>query len=50
MSAAKSNGHCRRRVFITGLVQDVWFRATTAKHAVQAGVRGWVRKLSDGRV
>jgi len=50
MSATESASPCRRRVLISGLVQDVWFRATTAKHAVQAGVRGWVRNLSDGRV
>jgi len=50
MSATESTSQCRRRVLISGLVQDVWFRATTAKHAVQAGVRGWVRNLSDGRV
>ena len=50
MSTTESTGHCRRRVFISGLVQDVWFRATTAKHAVHAGVRGWVRNLADGRV
>ena len=50
MSAADWTGHCRRRVLISGLVQDVWFRATTAKHAVRAGVRGWVRNLADGRV
>ena len=50
MSAAQSTGCCRRRVLITGLVQDVWFRATTAKHAVRAGVHGWVRNLTDGRV
>jgi len=37
-------------VFVTGLVQNVWFRATTAKHAVRAGVAGWVRNLPDGRV
>ena len=50
MSASESTGRCRRRVFVTGLVQDVWFRATTAKHAAQAGVDGWVRNLPDGRV
>jgi acylphosphatase len=50
MSAAESTNLCRRRVFVTGLVQDVWFRASTAKRAVQAGVRGWVRNLADGRV
>ena len=50
MSAAKSTDRCRRRVFVSGLVQDVWFRAMTAKHAVRAGVDGWVRNLADGRV
>ena len=50
MSAAESTEHCRRRVLISGLVQDVWFRATTAKRAVSAGVHGWVRNLDDGRV
>ena len=50
MSAADSTGHCRRRVLISGLVQDVWFRATTAKQAARAGVDGWVRNLEDGRV
>jgi acylphosphatase len=50
MSATESTSQCRRRVLVSGLVQDVWFRATTAKQAVQAGVRGWVRNLSDGRV
>jgi acylphosphatase len=50
MSATESKGHCRRRVLISGLVQDVWFRATTAKQAVRADVHGWVRNLADGRV
>jgi acylphosphatase len=50
MSAAESTGRCRRRVLISGLVQDVWFRATTAKEAARAGVDGWVRNLADGRV
>jgi len=50
MSAVDPTGHCRRRVLVSGLVQDVWFRATTAKQAARAGVRGWVRNLADGRV
>jgi acylphosphatase len=37
-------------VLISGLVQDVWFRATTAQHAIRADVDGWVRNLPDGRV
>ncbi len=50
MSAEKSTNRCRRRVLISGLVQNVWFRATTARRAVSAGVDGWVRNLADGRV
>jgi acylphosphatase len=50
LSAAESTSRCRRRVFVTGLVQDVWFRASTAKQATRAGVDGWVRNLEDGRV
>ena len=50
MSTANSIDYCRRRVLVSGLVQDVWFRATTAKEAARAGVRGWVRNLADGRV
>ncbi len=50
MSAEKSTNRCRRRVLISGLVQNVWFRATTARRAVRAGVDGWVRNLADGRV
>jgi len=37
-------------VLVSGLVQNVWFRATTARHAVRVGVDGWVRNLPDGRV
>lgn len=38
--------HC----YISGKVQNVWFRATTKEKADQLGLTGWVRNLSDGRV
>jgi acylphosphatase len=50
MSAAESTACWRRRVLVSGLVQDVWFRASTAKQAMLAGTHGWVRNLEDGRV
>jgi acylphosphatase len=37
-------------VLVQGLVQDVWFRASTKRAAQRAGVEGWVRNLEDGRV
>jgi acylphosphatase len=40
----------RRRVLISGLVQGVWFRQTTAEVSRRAGLAGWVRNLPDGRV
>jgi len=44
------NGRTRAHVFVTGRVQGVYFRATTEERAESAGVDGWVRNLSDGRV
>ncbi len=41
---------CRRRVVVRGLVQDVWFRASTAKQANGKGVAGWVQNCHDGNV
>jgi acylphosphatase len=35
---------------VTGRVQAVFFRVTTAEKAKQIGVLGWVRNLSDGSV
>ena len=40
----------RVRVVVTGRVQGVFFRATCASLAREAGVGGFVRNLDDGRV
>lgn len=40
----------RRRVQVSGKVQDVFFRDSTRREAERAGVAGWVRNTSDGRV
>jgi len=40
----------RKRVLVSGRVQDVFYRATCADEAERAGVVGWVHNLPDGRV
>ena len=41
----------QRRIFVTGRVQGVGFRASTAREAQRhPGLRGFVRNLEDGRV
>ena len=50
MNAEHATNRSRCRVLIRGLVQDVWFRASTQQAARRAGVDGWVRNLADGRV
>jgi acylphosphatase len=40
----------RARVLVAGRVQGVGFRYATRDAALAAGVRGWVRNRSDGRV
>ena len=40
----------RAHVFVSGRVQDVWFRESTRQRAEELGVGGWVRNLPDGRV
>ncbi len=40
----------RVRVFVSGRVQGVYFRAFTKDEADSLGLLGWVRNLSDGRV
>ncbi len=43
-------GTLRAHVIVHGLVQGVWFRASTREEALRIGVTGWVRNLSDGSV
>jgi len=40
----------RAHVYVSGLVQGVFFRAETKAEATRLGVKGWVRNLPDGRV
>ena len=37
-------------MFVSGLVQGVFFRSKTSAEARKQGVTGWVRNLFDGRV
>ncbi len=40
----------RKRVVVHGFVQGVFFRDSVRRHAVGAGVNGWVRNNGDGTV
>lgn len=40
----------RAHVFVSGLVQGVFFRAETSRRAKSRDLGGWVRNLPDGRV
>jgi acylphosphatase len=42
--------HLRAHVIIHGIVQGVFFRASTREEAARFGVGGWVRNLPDGSV
>lgn len=39
-----------RRFLVSGKVQGVFFRASTARRAEELGLRGYARNLPDGRV
>ena len=40
----------RVNIFVSGLVQGVFFRASTSQKAKKLGLTGWVRNTVDGRV
>jgi len=40
----------RVHIFISGLVQGVYFRQNTKRKAMDADVMGWIKNLPDGRV
>ncbi len=40
----------RAHIYVSGIVQGVFFRANAARKAEQLGVTGWVKNLPDGRV
>jgi len=46
----KANHPVCFRCLVAGRVQGVFFRASTRERAVQLGLSGYARNLSDGRV
>jgi len=40
----------RAHVYVSGMVQGVFFRTETQDEASRRGVTGWVRNLRDGKV
>ncbi len=40
----------RVHIFVSGRVQGVFFRNSTRAKALELGLTGWVKNLSDGRV
>jgi len=47
---SRSGPSVRRRIFVAGRVQGVWFRESCRDQALASGAAGWVRNLDDGRV
>lgn len=44
------SGAARVHLYVSGIVQGVFFRQTTKQQADALEVDGWVRNLPDGRV
>ena len=40
----------RVHIFVSGLVQGVFFRENTRQEAEKLGINGWVKNLPDGKV
>ena len=40
----------RAYIFVSGLVQGVFFRENTRKKAQKLGITGWIQNLADGRI
>jgi acylphosphatase len=40
----------RAHIFVSGIVQDVFFRSETKRKAAKDALTGWVRNLPDNRV
>jgi acylphosphatase len=47
---AGERAHARVQLHVRGLVQGVWFRASTRDEALRLGLTGWVRNEPDGSV
>lgn len=45
-----SEPRVRAHAIVSGRVQQVWFRQSTAERAIELGVDGWVRNTPEGQV